>query len=510
MNENRQDIGSLFDELDMFSILRDVLRNLWVIILGALAVGMIVNMSVRADYQSTYSTTATFVVTSKNYSNYAYSNLNAANTMADSFSNILNSSLLRKKVCQDLGVASFNATTSAEVINGTNLMTLHVTSDTPYNTYRITRSIMNNITGLTHYVSDNMVMEVLQEPAVPTKADASFTAMHQMMRASVLAVLAFSAMFMYLSYRKQTIKGEKDLENKLDAKCLGMLYKESKYSSFTAFLRGRKNKYLITDLTARFEFVERFKKIGARVLSEAKKDGAKVILVSSVLEHEGKSTVAANLALTLSQQSYKVLLIDGDLRRPTQQKLFLRPRDKMKAGLGELLKDKVSLGDALRRDRERGIHLLLGEHNYSNSTDIVSSENMNRLIALVREYYDYVIIDSPPMSLMADAEVLANLSDMSLLVVEYDRALAEDLNDAIDSLRDCKAQFAGCILNEVRTMPTARRVIGGYGGYGHYGNYGRYGRYGDYGRYGRYGAYGAYGRSAQSSGSKSTAAKTSK
>jgi Mrp family chromosome partitioning ATPase len=179
----------------------------------------------------------------------------------------------------------------------------------------------------------------------------------------------------------------------------------------------------------------------------------------------------------------------------------------MKAGLGELLKDKVSLGDALRRDRERGIHLLLGEHNYSNSTDIVSSENMNRLIALVREYYDYIIIDSPPMSLMADAEVLANLSDMSLLVVEYDRALAEDLNDAIDSLRDCKAQFAGCILNEVRTMPTARRVIGGYGGYGHYGNYGRYGRYGDYGRYG---AYGAYGRSSQSSGSKTTAAKTSK
>ena len=104
MNENRQDIGSLFDELDMFSILRDVLRNLWVIILGALAVGMIVNMSVRADYQSTYSTTATFVVTSKNYSNYAYSNLNAANTMADSFSNILNSSLLKKKVCQYRGL----------------------------------------------------------------------------------------------------------------------------------------------------------------------------------------------------------------------------------------------------------------------------------------------------------------------------------------------------------------------------------------------------------------------
>ena len=162
------------------------------------------------------------------------------------------------------------------------------------------------------------------------------------------------------------------------------------------------------------------------------------------------------------------------------------------------------MSDVLRRDRERGIHLLLSDRNISNSTDIVSSENMSRLVALMREYYDYIVIDSPPMSLMADAEVLANLSDMSLLVVGYDRALAQDLNDAIDSLRDCKANFAGCILNQVRTMPTTRRVIGGYGGYGHYGNYGRYGKYGNYGRYGAYGAYGTVNRSGK------TATKTPK
>ena len=112
---------------------------------------------------------------------------------------------------------------------------------------------------------------------------------------------------------------------------------------------------------------------------------------------------------------------------------------------------------------------------------------MARLIAVVRNYYDFIIIDSPPMSLMADAEVLADLSDMSLLVVKYDTVLAQDLNDAIDSLRDCRATFAGCILNQVCTLPGSRRTIGGYGGYGRYGRYGRYGYYGRYGEYGRYG-----------------------
>ena len=86
---------------------------------------------------------------------------------------------------------------------------------------------------------------------------------------------------------------------------------------------------------------------------------------------------------------------------------------------------------------------------------------------------------------MADAEVMANLSDMSVLVVAYDTVLAQDLNDAIDALRDCRASFAGCILNQVRTLPGARRTTGGYGGYGRYGRYGQYKNYGSYGNYGK-------------------------
>ena len=323
MNENRRNLTTILDKLDLYSMLRDALRSLWVIVLGALAAAMIVSMSVRADFSSTYSTTATFVVTSKTSSNYAYSNLSAASSMASSFTNILNSNLLKKKVCQELGMASFNATATANVINGTNLMTLRVTADTPRNTYQIIRSIMSNVSGLTQFVSGDMVMEVLQEPAVPTGADASFSATRQSAQAFLLTALGLTLAFMYLSYRKETIKSEKDLETRLDAKSLGMLYYDPPYGSLRDFLKGKRNRHLVTDLTAPFEQVGRYKKIAAHVSGQAHKIGAKTILVTSVREHEGKSTVSANLALSLVQQSYKVLLIDGDLRRPTQQTLFL-------------------------------------------------------------------------------------------------------------------------------------------------------------------------------------------
>ena len=481
---NNSDFSSVLERLDVYSLLRDVVRNLWAIVLAAAAVAMIVNMSVRSDFQSTYSTTATFVVTSKTSSNYAYSNLSAASSMADSFTNILNSRLLRKKVCQDLNMPAFNAKTNAGVISGTNLMTLQVTADSPWNAYRIIRSIMKNIGGLTQYVSDDMVMEVLQEPQVPTGADASFSAYGQTRKAFLMAALVFTLAFLYLSYIKETIKSEKDLEDKLDAKSLGMVYYDPPYRSLGALLRREKNGHLITDLSAPFEYVERYKKISANVSAQAHKNGARVILVTSLKEHEGKSTVSANLALSLAQQSYSVLLIDGDMRRPSQNRLFLRSRDKLKLSLGDMLQGKGSLMDAMIYDEKRGIHLLLNEKNYTNSTDIVSSPMMERLLTLAAERFDYVIVDSPPMSLMADAEVLADRADMSLLVVGYDKTLAPELNDTIDSLRDCKADFVGCILNEVRTMPGTRRTVGGYGGYGRYSHY--YRRYGDYGNYGHY------------------------
>ncbi len=514
MNEERE-FTSAMDKLDLYSMLRDVLRNLWVILIGAIAVGMIVSMMVKSDFQNTYSTKTTFVVTSRTSSNYTYSNLSAASSMASSFSNILNSRLLQKKVCQDLGISSFNATTSAKVIQGTNLMTLQVTSDSPRNAYMIIRSIMNNINGLTQYVSTDMVMEVLQDPKVPTGADASFTAARQNLKAFLLTAGALTLVFMYLSYRKETIKGDKDLEDKLDAHCLGMVYHDAAYPSLRAFLSGKRNRHLVTDLSAKFEYVERFKKIGANISSHARRHDAKIIVVTSVREHEGKSTVSANVALSLAQQSHKVLLIDGDLRRPTLQNLFLRKKDKLPGTLGDLLTGKATMMDALWFDKRRHLYLLLNKKNYSNSTDIVSSPSMIRLLESAAEYFDYIVIDSPPMSLMADAEVLVDLSDLSVLVVKYDYVLAPDLNDAIDSLRDCRAHFAGCVLNDVRTLPGARRAVGGYGGYGRYKSYRRYGDYNAYGKYGSAGSArsssstarvrSSTGRSATEGGKRSTA-----
>ena len=163
------------EKINYYSIIRDVLHNWWVILLGAAASAMIGHIVANEQYYFTYTTSATFVVSSRGSDNNVYNNLSSAQTLAAAFSNVLNSSIVKKKVCEDLGLSEFSAQVGAEVISETNLLVLTVTADTSEMAYRIIRSIMENYTSVFPSVSGNAMMEVLQEPPVPQSPDISLS-----------------------------------------------------------------------------------------------------------------------------------------------------------------------------------------------------------------------------------------------------------------------------------------------------------------------------------------------
>ena len=495
MNEQRN-VLTLADRLDGVSIFRDIVKNLWAILLIALAAAMITNFAVRLNHQNTYATKATLIVKSKTSSTYTYSNLTSASRMADGFKNILNSNLMKKKVREDLGIANLNARMTASVVSETNLMTLSVTADTPRKAYLIIRSVMNNMNDLTRYVSSDLVMEVLQEPTVPAGADAGFSARSQTMKAFLIGAALGVVLFAVLSFLKDTVKNEKDVENRLQVRSIGTIYHQTRYRHISDIFKKRTNYHLITDINARFDFVEQMKKISTNISGHAKRKDEKVIVVTSVAEHEGKSTFSANLALALARTG-SVLLIEGDLRRPTLHKYFLRKGERLEKNLGDLLTGDGRAKDVIRYDRDKKFFLMLSQRSYKNSTDIVAGKRMQQMIAAAKKHFDYVVIDTPPMNLMADAEILAGMADMSILVVKSDFTRTAAVNDAIDTLSGANADFYGVVLNDAYALPGTRRATGGYSGYGRYGRYGRYGNYGRYGFYGAYGTYGHYEKNAE-------------
>ena len=248
------------------------------------------------------------------------------------------------------------------------------------------------------------------------------------------------------------------------------------------------------------------KKIASSLSNHMKRSDQKVILVTSVNAHEGTSTVSANIALALGQQGRRVLLIDGDLRSPALHKLFVPSKTKLQNTLNALLSGKCSVKEAIMKENGRNLFLLLNDRGNPHSTDIVASRRMNELIDAARPYFDCIVIDSPPFALMSDAEAFAEWADLMVLTVKYDYCTVDEINDAVETLGGCKAEFYGCVLNDVHTL-LGDRSVGGYGAYGSYGKYG-YGRYGKYGKYGKYGAYGRYGAYGHTHTSKTSSSET--
>lgn len=189
-------------------------------------------------------------------------------------------------------------------------------------------------------------------------------------------------------------------------------------------------------------------------------DEQKVLVVTSVSENEGKSTVAANLAITLAEQSKRVLLVDGDIRRPSQFLIFgMEPKEENE--LGEYLRGNGSLADVMVPCTRKHMLFMGGKNCYSSSTEMLNSESFFKLMAACRKFVDYVIIDTPPAGIIGDAQIFAHCADAVMIVSKQNYMLAEDINEVMDAFRDKEGKVLGVVLNGSQALAHARnRTLG--------------------------------------------------
>lgn len=468
-NETQSGQISLFF-LDPITIVLDVLKRWYLIVAAALLAGMAAYVLSGLCYKPVYRTNTTFVVSAKGSSTTVYQNVSAANNLATVFSEVLNSSLLRSVILEELDMTGFDGTISASTIPETNLLSMQVTASDPRTAFLVTTAIIEHHSVVSYQVLGDTILDVLQMPKVPSTPINSAQEISNMKRAAVLAAVAVCAILCVLSALKDTVRNQQEAERKLDCRVLGTVLHERKYKTLRALIRHRKVSALITDPSTSFLFAETIRKLRRRI-EQQMPAGGKVLMVTSVGENEGKSTLAVNLALAMAKKEKKVLLLDADLRKPACYKIL----EYVWRGPGpvEVAAGKVTLEDALLRLKGSELSMLLPRRGVSTSTDISGSEGMAKLMAQARERFDFIVVDTPPMSAAPDAECMMELADASLLVVRQNVVTAERINAATETLRGGRGKLLGCVLNNVYGVHS----VGGYGyGYG----------------YGRYGAYGAY------------------
>lgn len=466
------------NKIEPFTLIHDILVNWWVILLGALAAAMLTFVGVSLRYEPQYTTSATFAVVSTNGT--AYSSLSSANSMAGTFQKIIKSSSMNKILCEQLHVDYVDADISTSIVENTNLLELSVSAASPKDAYDIIHIIMDNYSSISYYSVGGAILETLQEPAIPMSPTNPLNAGRLMKMAFLAAGALLVLLFGVLSYMKDTVKAEEEIEKKLDARSLGKIIYESKYKSLRDLLKRQKNALLVNQPLAGFGFVESYRKFVSRAEYRMEKHESKVVIVTSVSENEGKSTVAANLAISLAERDKKVILIDGDLRRPSQF-LILGLKPDEKSELGEFLKGQGQMQNLMRRTDVKGVFFMGGRNCYSSSTDILQSERTKELLDACRKLVDYVVIDTPPVGIVADAEIYARYADEVCLVVRQNYILAEDINDAIDRFRNAGCRILGVVLNRVQSFGTlTNETVGRYTSRYGYGRYGKYGNYANY------------------------------
>lgn len=460
-------------KIEPFTLVRDILVNWWVILLGAISAVLIAYVVLNLRYVPEYTSSATFVVSSRNTS-ASYSTLSSANSTATTFQMIIESNAMQDILCTKLGVDEIDADIQATVAEGTNLLELNVTAASPREAFDIMEGILNNYSSISYYTVGDIVLNILRSPEVPLSPDNPLNVGRTLKQIFLVAAAAIVIILGILSTMKDTLKTEEDIEEKLDARDLGAISYEFKYKSLIELLRRRKKALLINDPLAGFGFVESFRKFSSKVEYRMEKEGFKTLAVTSVSENEGKSTVAANLAISLAEKNYRVVLIDGDLRRPSQFLIFGQ-KPSAENELGEFLKGETNTNEILMRTRISSLYLIGGRNCYSSSTDILQNERTQKFLNRCKESADFIIIDTPPTGVLGDAELWGQYADAVLFVERQNFIYAEDINTMLDKFRTQKAKILGVVLNSVQSFGSiAGATVGRYSSrYGDYGNYGK-------------------------------------
>jgi len=283
----------------------------------------------------------------------------------------------------------------------------------------------------------------------------------------------FSTLLAYLlEYLNNTLKDGEEVEQKLGLPLLGSLPKikignKEEHKPFWMFIKEPKS-----------QFAESVRTIRTGIMLSGLDTPHKVLVVTSSVPGEGKTTLATNQALALGQMA-KTLLIDADMRRPSIAKLFKLSSEA--PGLSELVARRQTLDECIHHisEEEGGIDVISSGKVPPNPLELLSSGRFNKVLEHLAQDYEYIIIDTTPTMLVSDALVLAKHASGVLYIVKANVTPYQVVREGLKRLRQVKVPVHNIILNHVDTRKPSKYYYYGKYGRSYKGYYGKDGYYSD-------------------------------
>jgi capsular exopolysaccharide synthesis family protein len=440
------------DKMDFQEYAR-IARRRWKTIFGCVlaAVGCAALLTTLAT--PVYSSTARlFVSTPQGGSTEAYQGSLFSAERIGSYAHLVRSPEVAEAVIEDLGLRmtpdQLTERISPTVVPETVILEVTATDQNPQRAQAIAQSVAEEVSAL---------VSVLETPpsgaAAPIKATIVNAAplpdtptspkpMRNLMLAGVLGLLIGLAAGVVRELLDTTVKGPEDVSAAVDLPVMGNI----------AYDPSVPKRPLVTALDLNNPRLEAFRVLRTNMQFVDVDHDSRVYTVTSSVPEEGKTTSATNLAIMTAQAGQRVLLVEGDLRRP---RIHMENELEQAVGLTTVLVGRTSLEEAVQTPDVPNLSVLTSGLLPPNPAELLQSRAMADLLVKARDRYDVVIIDAPPLLPVTDAALLAAQSDGALVVVRHGRTTKEQLREAVDRLRAVGGRPLGAVLNMVPARGTA-------------------------------------------------------
>ena len=467
--------------------IKGFIRFWWLVVVAALLFGTLFYGKAVLSYKPIYCSEATFTVSvddNKNSHSFYY-NSATAEQLGLTFPHILSSELLMDAMKNDMGVDFINGTVEMKTVTNSNMVTMYAKSPNPKDAKRILESAIKVYPGVAKYVVGPVTFNMIDNPTLPTEPGNQGDYNDSFVKGAIIGLgLGILIIALYAFFRK-TIHSTEEIDNTINIPSMVSL-------PILKRKKRTKNQVYFPTIDERGispVFAETIESLRIRVENELNKENKKVLMVTSTVPGEGKSLVATNLAYVLGKHDKKVLLVDGDFRK---QDLTSR------LGLKEYTDfenfDLSAVGkrdDIFIYDKKHKIYFLGGNEPVEDTSYFLPNK-LTKIVEKARDYFDYIIIDTPPAGDFEDSLVTNSCTDAILYVVKQDYAPKTKVLETMTMLHldnvteNEESKIIGYVFNGVTG------ILGEYD-YNKYAKYG-YGYGAKYGYGKKYGAYGsAYG-----------------
>lgn len=285
---------------------------------------------------------------------------------------------------------------------------------------------------------------------------------------ALIGLLIACAIIFMVFFFDNTVKSPEQIEEKFGKAILGEI---QKFSSEGGKKKSEGGGYkLITDNDVPFSVKESYKSMRTNIIFALSASNKKIITVSSSNPGEGKSTTASNISISLAETGKKVLLIDADLRKPVQHKIF---KVSNKTGFSGIIGNINTFDESIHKNVAENLDLITSGIRPPNPSELLGSMNTYEILKGLSKIYDYIVIDTPPVNVVTDAMNISSDIAGMIMILKYSSTTTDDIERAVKTIQLAHGELFGMIINNI----VHKRDGSYYSRYGksyYYKNYGSY------------------------------------